>query len=298
MGLALGHCSACKTDDSSTPTGPTSQKDPFITAAIAKISDSSLASYVTSLQNFGTRYYSNTNRDSIVSWIQARFLSFGVIEVSLHSFSFLGTAQKNVVATLPGGDLHSQEIIICGHYDSNSTDTLKAPGADDNASGTAGVIELARVLKLMGYQPRRTLRFICLAAEEKGARGSLAYAQNARAQSRDIRLTVNFDMIAYRGTEQATYNLYSPDTSGAQLAVGIIMLYTEEAPVLKVSGMGPDDASFYYAGYTHTLFFTDLIHRYPFAHSPSDLLDKLDMNYERKILQAALAVILTVDQMP
>ena len=94
--------------------------------------------------------------------------------------------------------------IIGGHYDSycdNDEIFTVAPGADDDASGTACVLESARAVMETGYQPKSTMVFIAFAAEELGyfadLMGSKHYAYEAAARGDDIKLVINNDMIGF-----------------------------------------------------------------------------------------------------
>jgi photosystem II stability/assembly factor-like uncharacterized protein len=98
---------------------------------------------------------------------------------------------RNICATLRGEGQSDGEIILVGHYDS----ARNAPGANDNASGTAAVLEAARICSR--YRFERTIRFLAAAAEERGLVGSGIYARDARKNGRNIVAVVNADMIGY-----------------------------------------------------------------------------------------------------
>ncbi|MCC6127426.1 MAG: M28 family peptidase [Pirellulales bacterium] len=115
------------------------------------------------------------------------FASLGLNPV-LNPFTYNGSTYHNVVAALPGAVNPSAVYIVGAHFDS-----VNNPGADDNASGTAGVIELARVFARHRFDA--TIVFIAFDREEQGLIGSKAYA-NAHVQD-DIRGMVSMDMIAY-----------------------------------------------------------------------------------------------------
>ncbi len=97
---------------------------------------------------------------------------------------------KNVVAEWRGTEKPQEVYIVCAHYDTTSGG--ERPGGDDNASGTAGVLEAARVLTQ--YQFRSTLRFIGFNAEEEWMRGSLEYVQSL-PEDANIMGVINLDMI-------------------------------------------------------------------------------------------------------
>ncbi|MFP4555705.1 MAG: M28 family metallopeptidase [Bacteroidales bacterium] len=106
---------------------------------------------------------------------------------------------ENVIGYIEGTDLKDEYIIICGHYDhtgKRGDDIFN--GADDNASGTAGVMELARMCASAvknGYEFKRSLVFVAFAAEETGLNGSTYYADNPVFPLDKTALVVNMDMI-------------------------------------------------------------------------------------------------------
>ena len=116
----------------------------------------------------------------------------------------------NVAGVLEGSDpaLKAETIIFSGHFDHNGT----APagiyhGADDNGSGTAGVVELARAFAMNSAKPKRSLLFIVYAAEERGLLGSYYYASHPLRPIETTRAVINFDMI---GRNEAPVNPQNP----------------------------------------------------------------------------------------
>jgi len=120
-------------------------------------------------------------------FIQDTLESYG-LDVYLHAFTYYGQTYYNVVAVKTGEVYPDQQYIIGAHYDS-----VDNPGADDNASGTAGVIEVARVLA--EYDFESTMIFIAFDREEQGLIGSDAYATDHSGD--DILGMISLDMIAY-----------------------------------------------------------------------------------------------------
>jgi hypothetical protein len=273
----------------------------IVDSVIAFVSDTSLQNSIQAMQNFGTRYWNNANRDSVARWVRAQYLAAGVSDVRLDSFQYSGTWQTNVVATILGILNPAAEFIVGGHHDSYSSNVLQAPGADDNASGAAAAIEMARVLKLMNYQPAYTMRFMGFAAEEAGLRGSASYAQRARQANRDIRAMLNYDMIGYRNQAQGDRDVYVVWYTGAEalstLHSSAATVYTLLTPVLTTSyRSGSDSYSFWQQNYKAVF----LIERdfNPYYHTPNDLLPYLDMPYCADIVRSGLATLVTLDQLP
>ncbi len=140
-------------------------------------------------------------------WLLAKFNGLG-LQVSTHAFSMSGTValpQVNVIGTLTGTTLPNEWIIVGAHYDSiqsNASNATAAPGAEDNASGCAAVVEMAEVFTR--FPPNRTMVFICFSGEEQGLIGSTAYAQSLQTagQLGNIKLALIMDMIGYSANSQ------------------------------------------------------------------------------------------------
>jgi hypothetical protein len=283
------------------PPGVYDRPNDVISDIIANVDTASIRSYIQGLQNFGTRYCNNANRDTIARWLRGKFLQAGVTDVALDSFQYSGNWQRNVVATIPGTVTPTAELLAGGHYDSHSSNLLLAPGADDNASGTAAGMEMARVLKLVNYQPALTMRFMCWAAEEVGLVGSSNYAQRARAANRDIKCYQNYDMIAnrYQAPTDNSANIiwYTTSEAHRDLYTAMMRTYTPLNAVHNTSGRGGSDSySFSFQNY-RTVYGSERNFSM-YYHSPNDLIQYLDMTYCAHMVKAGLAMMLTLDMMP
>jgi acetylornithine deacetylase/succinyl-diaminopimelate desuccinylase-like protein len=120
-----------------------------------------------------------------------------------------GVLSENLEVTLPGVSRPSEIILVGAHYDS----VRGSPGADDNASGVAGLLELSRAL--VQAKPARTLRFVAFVNEEPpffywGEMGSKVYARRARARGDDIRLMISLEMLDYYSEEPDTQRYPPP----------------------------------------------------------------------------------------
>lgn len=282
------------------PSGLYSRPNDFITDVIANVSDSIIRYNIQELGNLGTRYWNNANRDSVARRVKARYEEFGISDVRLDSFQYSSTWQQNVVATIPGTITPTAELIVGGHHDDMPSSGL-APGADDNASGTSAAMEMARVLKLVNYQPSLTMRFMGYAAEEAGLVGSSRYAQAARNANRDIRVMQNYDMIANRWqapTDNSVYIVwYTTSEAYRDLHALMMQMYTPLVPVSTTSyRSGSDSYSFWQQNY-RTVFCIEKNFS-PYYHTSNDQLQYLDMTYCANIVKSGLAMLLTLDMIP
>lgn len=130
----------------------------------------------------------------------------------------------NVVGTLAGSDKASEKVILSAHYDA----VPGCDGADDNGSGTAGLLEAARVLAQGQY--RRTLVVACWDQEELGLVGSDAYAKKAKAEGDIVTAAFVFEMIGYKSD--------APDSQS--LPIGFSLLFPEQTAAVKANGMKGD----------------------------------------------------------
>ena len=116
------------------------------------------------------------------------------LEVFFEEFNYRDTSQRNIVAQKKGSVFPERIIAITSHYDDNPY-SIPAPGADDNASGTVGVMLAAEILSK--YDFGCTLRFINFAAEEQGLIGSNHHARKSYCGGEDLEAVINLDMIAW-----------------------------------------------------------------------------------------------------
>jgi hypothetical protein len=112
----------------------------------------------------------------------------------------------NIVAKVTGSDpeLKDEVVIVGGHYDHEGKDNRGQiyPGADDNASGTAGILEMARAFESLRIKPKRTILFILFTAEERGLLGARYYVQNPLFPLEKTVAMINLDMIGRNDVEQ------------------------------------------------------------------------------------------------
>jgi hypothetical protein len=256
------------------------------------VSSGNLTSSIQRLQDFQTRYASTAQCESAGAYLYDYFRNLGMA-TEYDPFTFDGGAySRNIIAVLPGKVAPGREVIICGHYDSYSDQALTlAPGADDNASATAAVMELARVMK--DYQFNFSLKFICFSAEEWGLLGSLHYAQEAKKSREKIIAVINMDMIAYVDRHPEDLDIIV-DKNSEWLADEFIAAANMYAPLpsLKITNASyawSDHASFWDVGFSALCGIEDADAPNPFYHQTTDTLSTLDMSFCTDVSRAALA---------
>ncbi len=277
--------------------------DTTIANIISSVNVDSVEFFIQSLQDFQTRFLLADTRDSVANWIKSQFIRFGFTDVVIDSFLFQGTWQKNVIATLTGTTMPEKVYVFGGHHDSYSSGDAYtfAPGADDNASGTAAAIEMARVIMNSGYQPEATIKFITFGAEEYGLWGSKDYADYALSQGMDIRLMINHDMIShtYQQLAQSTVdiNKYTGSEEWGSLAFDMVNLYSVLTPLYGfTNSSGSDSYSFWQKGF-HAVYFEEREFS-PYYHSPQDIITNYSMPYCAEVIKSSGALLLTAIQIP
>jgi Zn-dependent M28 family amino/carboxypeptidase len=200
------------------------QRDPEIEQMVAEVSVDSLRSYINQLVAFGTRNTLSTQKDSrrgigaAKNWILSRFAAFakqsnGRLTAFIDSTTYAPDGKRvdttinlgNVMAVLKGTDGNDKRIfIISGHLDNMRTSVMDrvgdAPGANDDGSGTAAVIESARVMSRHAFPA--TIIFVTVSGEEQGLLGATYLANKAKKENWDVEGVLNNDIMGSNNSSQ------------------------------------------------------------------------------------------------
>lgn len=192
-------------------------KDPEISQYVKQVSKDSLRANIEKLVSFGTRHTMSSTTDpnkgigAARNWVLSKFRSYaeksnGRMEVFLQNTYLQPDGKRiskptnlgNAVALLKGTDPNDKRIIIIsGHLDSRVSDVMNAeslaPGANDDGSGVAAVIESARILSESKFTA--TILFVAVSGEEQGLLGAKMLADKAKAENWEITAVLNNDMI-------------------------------------------------------------------------------------------------------
>lgn len=275
------------------------EPEAFVIELLDMVDGSNITDQVQHLEMFGTRDAYTLQSVSAQEWIEARFIEWG-LDVEVMSFTMpYGPASDNVIATLTGKTYPEEYVILGGHYDSYSY-SGDAPGADDNASGTSGVMEIARILS--EYEFERTIIFCAFSGEEYGLYGSAAYANRCANYGMNILGYFNMDMIGYLkpGNTSIKSSLIYP-TSAKDLAD----YYTEIASVYlpdfqispaSLTGGDSDHTSFNNNGYMGIFPFEDINNYSPYIHTSDDIVGLSYNNEDQAVVftKAVLAAVVTM----
>ncbi|MCX6283736.1 MAG: M20/M25/M40 family metallo-hydrolase [Bacteroidetes bacterium] len=215
----------------------------------------------------------------------------------------------NVIGLLEGSDpvLKDEYLVIGGHYDhlgfggpgsgSRVPDTNAIHnGADDNASGAAMVMALAKSLGLQKSKLKRSILFIAFSGEEMGLLGSKYFVNNPLVDLKKIKAMFNFDMVGRFDKEKNSISISGTGTSAE--GDSILRVFEKGLPFMVThspDGYGPSDHASFYSSNIPVFFFTTGVHMD--YHTPADDADKLDYNAEKKIGDFSLALISDIDNL-
>jgi hypothetical protein len=236
--------------------------DAKIASALQQVSAQRIQADIEKLVSFGTRStLSAQDADSIAKgrgvgaareWIKSEFERYskdcgGCLEVKTDSFTEqpmdripAATQITNVYAILKGSDAANAKriVLVTGHYDSRNSDTLDvngdAPGANDDASGTAVSLECARVLSKLKFSA--TIVFLTVAGEEQGLNGSRHFAQMAKSEGWDLEAVLNNDIVGGDKSAEQDHSVVRVFSEGLPMAAS-------EQDLRRIRGLGGESDS-------------------------------------------------------
>jgi len=275
--------------------------NPIIDSLINEVNQDSLVSYVRILSGEdsaiinGTkslieqRIY-NTN-DLAADYLVEKLTSFG-LSPEKQDYDENGT---NIITIQEGLEKPDEYYMICAHYDG-----VTFHAADDNASGSATVLETARILS--GLEFPYSIIYALWDEEEIGLIGSRNYAQDADGNELDIRGVINIDMIGYDGNDDGLVEIHTKDVGTSGFITDAMVEVNDDYnlfldPVIENPGTSASDhSSFWNNGYGAVL----LIEGYysgdfnPYYHSSDDRIDKFNIPYFHTAAQLAFGTITTL----
>lgn len=255
----------------------------------AAVSENRLRADIQALQDFRTRYASTPECEAAGSFLRDRFQEMGLTAL-LQPFTFYGYQSRNVWAAIPGLSEPGQKVVVVAHYDSTSGQPrVLAPGADDNGSGTAAVLEMARLLSAEKFD--FSIVLLCVSAEEWGLFGSRAYAAWAREQGLGIVGVIDLDMISFPDPSGYAVDLYGNPASewlvDRFIAVAQPRAGLRLDKVIDPSMVYSDHSPFWDQGYPALCANEDSSS--PYYHTSGDTLATLDMKFAVEATRAAVA---------
>lgn len=291
------------------------QVDPQIADLLTRVSEQQLMGYVQTMQSFGNRNVFSVTDDpsfgigATRQWLVQEFerVGNGRLQVTTQEFPLffegLATNPYNIVATLPGTTAPNDVIVIVAHYDNRANDLIDgetyAPGANDNGSGIALLLESARLLS--AYEWNQTIIFLAAAAEEQGTFGSRHFVQTAFLEGMNIIAAINYDAVGGRSSIPQFARLFAPnlrESPSGELAryyEYVAGLYLPAFPVQVIDALDRDarwgdHREFVNAGMPG-IRVIESVEDPDLLNSREDTWERIDYNYLRQMVQMNIAVV-------
>lgn len=231
-------------------------ENPVIKTAVAKVEEARLRTWVEWFSAFPTRMHSSPTANAHVDQLKTKIeqmLAGSKIPFTVETVAHNRTKQKSLRVRLTGSKSPNETVVMGGHYDSinQSWMSTAAPGADDNASGSAALLEALRIIAA-GEQPQRSIEFMWYAAEEVGLYGSAEIAAAYKAANRDVVGVLQLDMTLHPGDGPLKISSMTDFTSSwlRDFLIEINQLYVGVEIGSDQCGYGcSDHASWYRQGY-------------------------------------------------
>ena len=242
-----------------------------------------------------SRHKLNVGNAHTSTYLFDKFTSFGLQPYYQNWSSTL----DNVIAEQEGVLYPNQKVIICGHYDAMPGGIALAPAADDDGSGTAAVLEAARVMSQ--YQFEYTIVYALWNEEEQGLVGSGFYAGASASNDDTIIAVINLDALAWDGNGDSLARIHTRPVANS-LAIGDTAFamnarYNLDL-ALNINNPGAtysDHASFWSEGYSAILIIEDFDNDgNPYYHTESDLIQYFDVPYFEKVAKLGFATVATL----
>jgi bacterial leucyl aminopeptidase len=274
---------------------------------LADISTEKLRESVADLVKFNNRYYrSSTGRASLIAYadkFKAIAKDRADIEIILqeHATADAPRVQPSLIVRIKGREaLASEHIIVGTPADCINSVTGMAnvndpcPGADDNASGMAVILEAFRILVEKDIRPLRTLEFIAYAGEELGLIGSHYVSESYRLQGTDVKAVLQLEGTMYPGTEPkiALVSDFTHPEVSAFLGQ-IVTAYLDVPFVMSACGYGcSDHAAWRQRGFPVGFPYSETIGKdNPHAHTPQDTIDRVSFEHGKRFTRLTLAFL-------
>ncbi len=273
--------------------------------------------YLKTLESFDSRFIYHKGNRRAARWLAEKLRSFG-LKVELKKYLIKGGRGRiprdveiiNVVAELKGGD--SRVIVAGAHYDSiafvregnrRRVDfNGRAPGVNDDGSGTAAVLELARILSKV--RPEHTILFVLFSAEEEGLVGSTIFAEELAKQGREVLAVIVADMIGnVKGAEGLLVSdrvrIFAPPTgSSAELGRYFKRVSESYLPHHTVEliyrmdrfGRGGDHIPFALKGFP-AVRLVEAVENYAVQHTAEDTFENMSLSYCVENIKSMMAVV-------
>jgi len=275
------------------------KKPEDIPELVALVNENRWYSTVVSLAGYN-RYTHGSGIRNAESWIIAQIRAISSsIQVTTQQFSVGGTAAYNIIARINGITRPNDWYVVGAHYDSTSqSPTASAPGAEDNASGTAGVLEMIRIF--YANPPPATVFFILYSGEEQGLVGSTAHVRQLinNGDRSKLKFALIMDMVGYTSSQNSLNVIvesYQDYDAELQTFVNCAYDYVSNLGVyVSYNPFGSDHMPYLQNGFASALAIDYDWDSYPHYHRTTDVPNNLTPGIGRRIVQMNVATLATL----
>lgn len=270
--------------------------------ALDKLKEENLRTFVEWASAFPTRYNKGANANVAVEALAGKIRDMAKAlraPIQIELISHVSTPQKSLMVRVPGNVAPQEVVVIGAHFDSIAgwTGGSRAPGADDNASGSANIFEALRVLLMTG-PTARTVEFYWYAGEESGLLGSAEIAKAAKEQKRQIVGVLQLDMTLFPGSGELVIGNMTDFTSAwlRDFLVSANQNYLGAQLVDDQCGYGcSDHASWYRQGFPTLMPFESTFSRSNKAiHTPNDVINN-HSNFRHSHVFSKIALLFALE---
>ncbi len=270
------------------------QYNPYYGSIVSGVSYDTILLNLEHFQALGVKEPGTAALNNTAEWLIEKYESFGYTNIIRDTFELNGKQLYNIIVTRQGTTFPPRYLIIDGHYD-----TYQGPGVNDNGSGVACILEIARLLATVPI--KYSIRFINFSAEEQGLIGSQHYVDHTVVPTNmNIMLVFNIDevggvagMINNTITCERDEDVPSSNNAASAAYTDSLANLTELYSNLETQisyAYGSDYIPFQEAGKVITgLYETN---ESTFVHTPNDILSRMSPNYVYEVAKAATGAIL------
>jgi len=272
--------------------------DPVIVEILKEVNGEHMMSSILDLSRFYTRHSRAYGAVQASEYLVSRYTDYGF----LTSTYFFQTNFSDLVIAQFTGTVNPDEIVVVGaHYDSRAERSVaseRAPGANDDASGSSVLLELARLVSEFDLRFEKTIQLVAFSGEEQGLVGSKHYANHLRSNDVNVIAMFNGDMLGWKPSGSAVSLGMKRDYIDPQLLQSVNEITHLYVPELGI-GLSPsccsDYVSFYDAGYSAVGYFQfpGRAADYPYYHSTNDVAQYMDQDFLELEAKAMIAAALT-----